>query len=182
MSDTTDNQILNASYTNTGFQDRCRLRFINAAIAATTEVLPLTANGVTAAANNVLHFASTTGVTVGAGVSDLFGAAIIPAGTIVESLTSTTVTLNNNVTGAGVASGDIINFAPVSHTQRLAFAGALFAGNVDLKMLAMAVLANTTNRTNCLAAPSSAGGNIVDSDIDFQVNSIFTGIAISRNW
>lgn len=69
-----------------------------------------------------------------------------------------------------------------NHTQRLAFAGALFAGTVDLKMLCMTILANTTNRTNCLAAPNQAGGNIVDSDIDFQVASVFTGIATARAW
>lgn len=69
-----------------------------------------------------------------------------------------------------------------SHANRLAFAGALFANTVDAKMLCMAVLANTTNRTNCLAVPNSAGGNIIDSDIDFQVSSVFTGIAVSRAW
>jgi len=111
MTDTTDNQILHNSIVDPVFQDRVRLRFINAAISITTEL--------------------------------------------------------NTVT---------------SHTQRLAFAGALFNNAVDLKMLAMIVISNTTNRTNCLAAPNIAGGNIVDSDLDFQINSVLTGIAISRAW
>lgn len=111
MTDTTDNQVLRAVISDPVFQDRCRLRFINAAIAVTAE---------------------STGAT--------------------------------------------------SHTQRLAFAGALFAGAVDLKMLAMLIIANTTNRTNCLAAPNISGGNIIDNDIDFQVNSAFTGVSISRTW
>jgi hypothetical protein len=187
MTDTTDNQILYNSYTNSGFQDRCRLRFLNAALAAENEVAALTTNAVTPAGavlgtNNVLHFAATTGITVGMTASDLFASAVVPAGSIVTAVTATSVTLNNFVTGAGVGSADTINFAPVGHVQRMAFAGALEAGTVDLQMLAMVVLANTTNRTNCLANPSVAGGNILDSDIDFQVNSILTGIAMSRSW
>lgn len=69
-----------------------------------------------------------------------------------------------------------------SHTQRLAFAGALFANTVDPVMLCHLILSNATNRTNCLAVPSQAGGNIIDSDIDFQVASVFTGVATARAW
>lgn len=111
MSDTSDNVIIHNSISDPVFQHRVRLRFINSAIAVTTE-----------------------------------------AGTV------------------------------TNHTQRLAFAGALFANTVDVIILCMIILANTTNRTNCLAAPNSAGGNILDSDIDFQVNSVFTGMSISRTW
>ena len=181
MTDTSDNEVLRASYTSEQFQGRCRFRFINAAIAVGTEVLPLTAT-LAVPTGSVLTFASTTGVLVGMSASDLYGAAIIPAGTLVRAVTATTVTLTNAVAGGGLLLGDVINFAPVSHVQRLAFAGALFTGNVDLAMLAMAVLANATNRTNCLANPNIPGGNILDSDIDFQVNSVLTGIATSRGW
>lgn len=69
-----------------------------------------------------------------------------------------------------------------SHTQRLAFAGALFANTVDMKTLVMSVLANATVRASVVATPNTAGGNALDSDIDFQVASIFTGIAVSRAW
>lgn len=110
-SDTSDSGILAQSINDPSFQQRCRLRFIVAAIAVMTESV--------------------------------------------------------NV---------------VSHTQRVAFAGALFNGSVDERMLAMVVLANPTNRTNAIANPQQAGGNILDNDIDFQVNSVFTGIATSRSW
>jgi hypothetical protein len=69
-----------------------------------------------------------------------------------------------------------------SHAQRLAFAGALFANQVDTKMLAMAVLSNATIRGEVIADPSDNGGNATDSDMDFQVNSVFTGISVSRAW
>ncbi len=111
MSDTTDNETIISSIDNPRFQERCRLRFLFAAIAVTTEL--------------------------------------------------TTVT---------------------SHTQRLALAGTLFNNGISAATLAMLVLANATNRTNCLANPSLYGGNILDSDIDFQINSIFTGVAIARAW
>ena len=69
-----------------------------------------------------------------------------------------------------------------NHTQRLAFAGALFNNTVGLEMLSMVVLASSINRANCLANPAADGGNILDSDIDNQVTSTFTGIATSRSW
>jgi hypothetical protein len=111
MTDTTDFNGPLAQALSGAFVDRCRFRFINAAISVTTES------------------------------------------------TSTT-----------------------SHAQRLAFAGALFANQVDTKMLAMAVLANTTNRSNCISDPTDNGGAVADSDVDFQINSVFTGIAVSRSW
>lgn len=111
MTDTTDNQILVQAINDAGFQARCQLRYIVAAIAVTAE-------------------------------------------------------------SAGTA----------NHVERLAFAGALFSGQVSLVLLAETIIANATNRTNCLANPQQVGGNILDSDIDFQVNSVFTGIAASRVW
>lgn len=72
--------------------------------------------------------------------------------------------------------------ATVSHQLRVAFAGALFNSTVNRQMLAMLVLANATNQTNCLADPLNPGGNILDNDIDFQITSIFTGVASSRSW
>jgi hypothetical protein len=81
-----------------------------------------------------------------------------------------------------VASGDIILFSPPSHVARAQLAGALFNGVLSLRTLAMLILANATNQANCLADASVAGGAILDSDIDFQINSIFTGIATSHGW
>jgi hypothetical protein len=63
-------------------------------------------NAITAANGNVLTFASTTGVVVGANVS---GTGVAPGSTVV-AVTGTTVTLSSTST-AGVASGATITFA-----------------------------------------------------------------------
>jgi hypothetical protein len=111
MSDTTDFNGPLAQALSGSFVDRCRYRFINAAISVTTES------------------SSTT-----------------------------------------------------SHAQRLAFAGALFANQVDKTMLTMAALSNASIRAEVIADPSDNGGNATDSDMDFQISSVFTGIATSRAW
>ena len=69
-----------------------------------------------------------------------------------------------------------------NHDARKAFAGALFANQVDLQMLGMAVVSNPTIRGEVLADPTMPGGAATDSDIDFQIASVFFGIATSRNW
>lgn len=69
-----------------------------------------------------------------------------------------------------------------SHAQRLAFAAALFNNAVNRQMLAMLVLTNAKIQVDCLADPTTPGGNALDSDIDFEIASIFTGVAISRGW
>src|SRR5260370_7305600 len=134
MTDTSDNEGLRASYTSERFQGCCRLGFIKAGIEVGAEVLPLTAT-LAVPTGSVLTFASTTGVLVGMSASDLYGAAIIPAGTLVRAVTATTVTLTNAVAGGGLLLGDVINFSPLTHFQRLAFTRALFPGNVHLAML-----------------------------------------------
>jgi hypothetical protein len=69
-----------------------------------------------------------------------------------------------------------------NHAQRAAFAGALFANTVPRNMMAAAALANPTLAQECLANPQQVGGNIADNDLDFRINSIFTGLATSRSW
>lgn len=71
-----------------------------------------------------------------------------------------------------------------SHTARLALAGQLLSGSIDAKLLASWVMTNTTIQgevvTDYNASPQNAVGTSVnDSDIEFQVNSVFTGVAIS---
>jgi hypothetical protein len=71
------------------------------------QAVPLTTNAVTAANNNVLNFAATTGVTtqmVAAGTG-------VVAGSRVIAVTATAVTLNY-ASLTGVASGAAITFAP----------------------------------------------------------------------
>lgn len=182
--DSTDFLVLENTIGSSAFQDRCRLRFLNAAIQATTENVVAATNAVTAQNSNALHFASAPGsVAVGWTASDPFAPGAVPAGALVTSIVTGTVTLNQNIaSAAGVANGDAVTFAPPSHAQRMAFAGALFAGSVDIKMLTMAVLASPTIKAEILAAPTVVGGTAADSDIDAWVFTIFTGLATSRSW
>jgi hypothetical protein len=183
MTDTSDSVILIGTVDNPQFQERCRLRFLSAALNVTSEVLSVAASAPTLSGSNVLHFASTAGIAQAMTVTNLFSPSTIPVGTIVETVTGTSVTINANVVGGtGVQTGDIIQIAAIAHAQRLAFAGALFRGNVDLKMLAMLVLSSAQNKVDCLANTSVTGGNITDANIDIQVASAFTGLATSTFW
>lgn len=178
--DTTDSLIIANVASNAAFQERCWLRFLIAAIAVANEEITSSVSAITAAGSGTLTFTVTPASITGLVVHNLSTPAVIPAGTTVASVTATTALLDHNVIGAGVAIGDNISFAVAYHAQRMRFAGALFSRSVDLMLLANLVLANSTNRTNCLADRLNVGGNILDSDIDFQVNSIFTGVAVAR--
>ncbi len=69
-----------------------------------------------------------------------------------------------------------------SHAERQKLCGALFARQVSGLFLAESILANTTNRANALSNQTAIGFAVLDSDIDFQIASIFTGIATSRGF
>jgi hypothetical protein len=72
---------------------------------------PLNTNGQTAAGNATLHFAAVPGTILpGMVIVDLTAAAAIPAGTTVASTTATTVVMSQTATGAGVGTGDVIQF------------------------------------------------------------------------
>jgi hypothetical protein len=67
-------------------------------------------NAVTAG-NNVLHFAAVpAGIVPGMIVSDTTTPNIIPNETVVQSVTSTTVTMSNNAVGAGIGATEAIKF------------------------------------------------------------------------
>jgi concanavalin A-like lectin/glucanase superfamily protein len=71
----------------------------------------LTTTGPTAAATATLQFAAVPGTILpGMAVADLTTAAAIPAGTTVVSTTATTVVMSQTAAGAGVATGDVIQF------------------------------------------------------------------------
>ncbi|MBL0271632.1 MAG: SusD/RagB family nutrient-binding outer membrane lipoprotein [Chitinophagaceae bacterium] len=72
--------------------------------------LPITigTSAATAAGNNVLQFTSTTGAAVNMRISGTN----IPANTFATAVTATSITLSNNVTGAGVGAGGQIVIAP----------------------------------------------------------------------
>lgn len=71
----------------------------------------LTTSAPTAAASATLHFAAVPATILpGMAIVDLTTAAVIPAGTTVVSTTATTVVMSKNATGAGVGSGNAIQF------------------------------------------------------------------------
>jgi hypothetical protein len=91
----------------------------------------LTTNGATAAANATLHFAAVSGTILpGMVIVDLTTAAAIPAGTTVVSTTATTVVMSQNATGAGVGTGDMIQFGSPTYNWSTRAIGA-GAGSFD---------------------------------------------------
>jgi hypothetical protein len=71
--------------------------------------LSLTTSAATAAANATLTFAAVPpGIVPGMEVVDLTNRPVIPDGAFVQSMTATTVVMNQSATGAGVANGDSI--------------------------------------------------------------------------
>jgi hypothetical protein len=74
----------------------------------------LVTNAPTAAGNPTLHFAGPvpSWIIQGMGLTDPTTPGAVQAATTVASTTSTTVVMNQNAAGAGVASGDLIVFGP----------------------------------------------------------------------
>lgn len=179
--DTTDDAVIERTVNAPDFQARCYRRFLAAAIAVMAETVQATTSAQSSSGATTLTFASQpAGVLVGWSAASLTNPAALPASALVKTVAAA-VGISAPTT-AIVAAGDIILFSPPSHLARAQFAGALFNSIVSLRTLATLILANATNRTNCLADASVAGGAILDSDIDFQINSIFTGLATSRGW
>jgi hypothetical protein len=79
----------------------------NPSTTTTVGSVTLTTDGATSAGSAVLNFASTTGVTTGM----IAVGTNIPANAFVLAVTSTTVTINQSVTGAGVANPATVIFA-----------------------------------------------------------------------
>lgn len=89
-------------------------QFIAASNATSTNTNPTATNNSTASGNNTLHFGTTPPwVVANMVVFDLTTPSAIPAGTLVQSTTGTTVVMSNNASGAGVGSGDNIVFCSV---------------------------------------------------------------------
>jgi hypothetical protein len=81
-------------------------------VAHSADLVALTTNGTTAAANATLNFAAVPATVLrGMVIVDLTTAAAIPAGTTVVSTTATTVVMSQNATGAGVGNGDSLQFS-----------------------------------------------------------------------
>jgi len=54
--------------------------------------------------------------------------------------------------------------------------------SASISLLGMAVVSNPSIRNEVLADPTMSGGAATDRDIDFQISSVFSGIATSRDW
>jgi hypothetical protein len=109
-------------------------------------------NAITAAGNNTLHFASTAGILPGMVVYDVSTKAAITQtspGTLVLSVSPTTVTMSTNAAGGGVGNGDTIEFGFAIGYVSQAWPGA--AG------LPFAINGSFTTGANvgCLAAQNS---------------------------
>jgi hypothetical protein len=162
---------LGAIATQNDFQNRVAFAMHVAAAQVYAETLQT--NAVTASANAILHFASTTGIVAGMPVYDLTTPAAIPAGTVVLSVTATTVTMSSNVVG-GVGVLDVISFVS-GHAARAAFATKVLNGNFVLYNACLGVLVNASIQAE--ATPALVGNSIPDADIQFQVNSIWNALA-----
>ena len=81
-------------------------------VAHSADLITLTTNGTTAAANATLHFAAVPAtIAPGMVITDLTVGADIPGGATVVSKTATTVVMSQNAAGAGVGNGDSIQFS-----------------------------------------------------------------------
>ena len=148
----------------------------------------------TAAGNDVLTLTSVSDISVGQAVNDLTHTTVIPGGTIVLSIDvpAKTVTLSNNVTGAGVSLGDTIVFGdpdvlssggiepnapkyytiPASHIVR---SGSIVAASVNASTQIVGVPAgvNILGIGNILSYPDvlgSASTAYVDGWIEINVS------------
>ena len=93
-------------------------------LAVSSPSVSLTTNGTTAAGNPTLHFASVpASILAGMTLVDLSTGSVIPAGTTVQSTTPTTVVMSQNATGAGVGSGDSIQFTNANNGKPVDDAG-----------------------------------------------------------
>jgi hypothetical protein len=133
--------------------------------AAVVQAVTLTTNGATAAANAILHFAAVPGtIQPGMGIVDLTTAGVIPTGAAVLSTTPTTVVMSQNATGAGVGSGDAIQFVNPNNGKPVDdfgwFKGAL-AESIKT------AFAQTPGPTTiwAIATDSADGANAVDNGL-----------------
>ena len=182
--DYTNEQHFWAAIGSVDFQNRCVLQFAIAAVSITTEVVKANVNATTASGSATLHFASALSSNVnGYTVTDLTTPAAIAANTTILSGGNTaTPVMNQNAVTPGIGAADLLQFSPPNHVARLALAGQILAGQFSPQQLAIWVVSNTTIQTEIAAdftAGNPPGTSVNDSDIAFQISSIFTGFATS---
>ncbi len=135
----------------------------------------LTASAATAS-GNTLTFASVPGLVVaGMIVQDTTAPSVIPAGTTVTATTLTTVTLSNNVTGAGVGNGDTIVFGQ-NQFDVMTVIGAFAAGNRNNTIfigrpLDTVIIAPTPGNQTSVAALTIGAGSYGRAAIHLEANA-----------
>lgn len=142
-----------------------------ATIPAATSPVTIATSAATAI-GDTLTFASTTGVVLGQAITDTTTPSVIPVGTYVVSFNATQVVMSNNVTGAGVGSGDSIDF---STTQTVTVTNAA-TYNDDLGVT-YASGADAQTRFNRVASPVAAGQYSVDFSTGVYTFSAFDASA-----
>lgn len=118
------------------------------------------------ASGSTLTFASVPGsISVGMVVSDTTASTVIPSGTVVSSTTGTTVTLSTPVTGAGVSSGDTINF----------YGSASSVTNLTASETANSVLIGSSSGSGVtIPAATSTAAGVLDSARAEKIDGLAT--------
>jgi hypothetical protein len=134
-----------------------------------------TVSGTTSAATasgSTLTFSSVpSGVVVGMLVQDATTSGVIPTGTTVTAVGSTTVTISSPVTGGGVRSGDTIDFSSASLTTNL---GLLETSN------SVAITSSTGTGITVHAATDTVAG-VLDAARATKIDGLAT-VATSGNY
>ncbi len=144
---------------------------------STANYLSTTTTTATAAGGTVLKLTATTNVVVGQSVTDST-AAVIPTGTVVTGVSSSSVTLSRPVGGVGVGSGDTIVFAGTAtlDSQRRVL---LTSGGNDSGI--NFTVSGTNDDGNAISDTfAGANGSTAQSNLDFKtVTSITASGAVA---
>jgi hypothetical protein len=164
-------------------------RLIIPAIQYILPIVPPLTSATTAAGNNVLTFAGApTGITAGYPVVDVT-ARVIPAGTVVTNVAGGSVTISNNVTGAGVGLGDEIEFAgptyyaiasPASYRcYQLNITAAVSGNYVNIGRLTLNTASTATGKL--WKIPAGLKHKFTSSSDHISVDNFPIGIQLSCN-
>jgi hypothetical protein len=125
------------------------------------------------ASGSTLTFASVpASITAAMLVTDATHSSVIPAGTTVVSATSTTVTLSAAVTGAGVASGDTINF----------FGSSSLVTNLSISETASSVSIGSSSGSGItIPAATHAAAGLLDAARAAKLDTLAT-VAVSGSY
>lgn len=128
-------------------------------------------NATTASGNPILHFAATPSfVAVGMLVTDETTGSVIPDGTKVLSFDGTSVTMDQNATGAGVGNGDTIRFSALRQVVKIGGTGGAVTAT------GAGVLTRTTGVT-----PYAANNSVSDNATAGSVSAMPIAVSDKSN-